>query len=161
MPDSFADRNAKTFWLHVSKSKQNECWLWRGRIERSMGYGRMKVLGFRKFQFAHRFSWFLHHGSWPKVIDHLCRNKACVNPSHLEDVTHAINVLRGGGPTAVNARKTHCKNGHPFTKENTYLHTARNRAPYRTCLTCNKKYWYARYKTHHISTLAPERYYAG
>lgn len=53
-------------------------------------------------------------------LDHLCRNRRCCRPDHLEPVTHKENVLRGMAPSAINARKTHCKRGHEFTAENIY-----------------------------------------
>jgi hypothetical protein len=67
------------------------------------------------------------------VIDHLCRNRGCINPTHMEPVTNAENVLRGEGPTAVNARKTHCKRGHPFDDVNTYVY-----AKGRACRMCHQ-----------------------
>jgi hypothetical protein len=70
---------------------------------------------------AHR--WAYHHLVAPVSadleIDHLCRNRGCVNPAHLEPVTSRENKLRGYGAAAKNARKTECKRGHPFTPENT------------------------------------------
>jgi hypothetical protein len=60
-------------------------------------------------------------------LDHLCRVRHCVNPDHLEPVTQTANVLRGIGPTAVNAGKTHCVHGHPFTPDNTYINKQGNR----------------------------------
>ena len=54
------------------------------------------------------------------TIDHLCRNRRCVNPEHLEPVSRGENVLRGDGHSARNARKTHCIRGHEFTVENSY-----------------------------------------
>lgn len=68
-----------------------------------------------------------------KTIDHLCRNRGCVNPLHLQAVPMRENTLRGFGPSAENARKTHCKRGHEFTPENTYLHDGR-----RICKQCNR-----------------------
>lgn len=55
------------------------------------------------------------------TLDHLCRNRACVRRSHLQPVTNKENVLRGESILAENARKTHCKNGHELTPENTYM----------------------------------------
>ncbi|MGL5917799.1 MAG: HNH endonuclease [Cetobacterium sp.] len=65
-------------------------------------------------------------------LDHLCRVRACVNPTHLEPVTHWENQLRGEGVTARNSRKTHCVAGHSLVKENVYEKSL----PYRQCKAC-------------------------
>jgi hypothetical protein len=88
------------------------CWPWLGT--RPNGYGMVDVDGpMRK---AHRVLYELVVGPVPGglVLDHLCRNRACVNPDHLEPVTQRENALRGIGPTAENARKRRCLHGHPF-----------------------------------------------
>lgn len=107
------------FWPHVV-TKGDGCWEWTGSICPSTGYGRLLVRG-RRFM-AHRYAYELLVGEIPDglQIDHLCRVRTCVNPDHLEPVTLGENVLRGAGITAQNARKTHCKRGHPFDDENTY-----------------------------------------
>lgn len=89
------------------------CWLWKGALY--LGYGRIKVGRSQTFM-AHRWSYEHFVGPIPegKQLDHLCRVRHCVNPAHLEPVTIAENVLRGEGPFAQNARKTHCKHGHPI-----------------------------------------------
>lgn len=71
---------------------------------------------------AMRFAWqaFVAPLGEGEVPDHLCRNRGCVNPDHLDPVTNVENVLRGESPPAQNRRKTVCKNGHPFSPENTY-----------------------------------------
>jgi len=94
------------------------CWLWTGAT-RSNGYGyiRQYVAHVRTSDVqAHRFMYERHVGPIPKglSLDHLCRVLQCVNPSHLEPVSHRVNVLRGIGPTARNAQKTYCPQGHPF-----------------------------------------------
>ncbi|MGN7160856.1 HNH endonuclease signature motif containing protein [Sphingomonas sp. SAFR-052] len=98
----------------------SRCWVWTGGISRQ-GYGRVKVRG-RDYK-AHRFSWETFKGPIPDnlTIDHLCKNKACVNPDHLEPVTSRENILRSDGASAVNARKTHCNAGHPFSGDNLYM----------------------------------------
>lgn len=89
------------------------CWEWTGNIS-PFGYG-LWWSGKRRFQ-AHRAVYEAFVGKIPDglTLDHLCRNRRCVNPSHLEPVTCRVNVLRGIGPTAKNAQKSTCSYGHPF-----------------------------------------------
>lgn len=93
------------------------CWLWLGG-KNSAGYGQMKHFG--KMRKVHRIAYELWRGPiTPGLhLDHLCRNPACANPDHLEPVTPRENTLRGIGPSATNARATHCKSGHPLTPDN-------------------------------------------
>lgn len=80
-------------------------------------------MGRQQQMLAHRYAWITLVGEIPAGlhIDHLCRNKVCVNPDHLEPVTPRVNVLRGYSMVAANARATHCTHGHEFTPENTRL----------------------------------------
>ena len=86
------------FWAKVKKT--GSCWIWIGA--KSNGYGHLNLCNGR-FEKAHRISFMISNGlsSLPKnkVIDHLCRNPSCVNPKHLELVTHRTNLIRGFSPT--------------------------------------------------------------
>jgi hypothetical protein len=97
------------------------CWIWKAQKNLN-GYGRFRVCTSISQFFAHRLSYIIHRGEIADglQIDHLCRNRACVNPWHMEVVTGRTNTLRSFNIAAINARKTHCKNGHPFDQENTY-----------------------------------------
>jgi hypothetical protein len=102
-----------------------------------MGYGHryMKWLG--KVLLAHRVSYELVKGPIPEGLhlDHLCRTPLCVNPDHLEPVTHRENLLRGNTFAARNAAKTHCVQGHELTPDNLYLRKDRIG---RMCMTCRR-----------------------
>ena len=111
------------------------CWLWLGFICKTTGYGMMYYEG--RPTAVHRVAYQefrkrLLPGFEP---DHLCRNRWCANPFHLEAVTHRINCRRGNGASAVNAKRTHCLNGHPCDQENTYWTSA----GLRQCKACRKK----------------------
>ena len=124
------------FWTKVNKT--NGCWLWTSN-ERG-GYGLFKFNG--KNVQAHRFSYELKNGpiSNGLSLDHLCRVTNCVNPNHLEPVTHRENVLRGASPAAQHARQTHCKHGHELTIDNIYTGTKGHRQC-RACAIKNASKW--------------------
>lgn len=109
----------------------NGCWDWVASLS-VKGYGLFKLNG--KTVKAHRVSYELFKGEIPKglQIDHLCRNRKCVNPSHLEAVTARINVLRGETITAKAFRTTKCPLGHPYSMYNTWFD---NRG-HRNCKIC-------------------------
>ena len=133
------------FWAKVDKDgpviiqSLGPCWMFTGAITRS-GYGNFTV---RKGLWApaHRVSYEFIHGPIPPstterlTLDHLCRNRGCVNPSHLELVTNKENILRGASPWAQRARMTHCTHGHEFTAENTRIRPNGTRA----CRTCARE----------------------
>lgn len=118
--------DADRFWAKVEKTES--CWLWRGAINR-YGYGVFTLNA--KYLMAHHFLM----GKPPEGLeyDHICGVRNCIRPDHGRFVTPQINTLRNGGPSAANARKTHCPKGHEYTAGNTYVNQSTGR---RTCRTC-------------------------
>jgi hypothetical protein len=112
--------DAARFWAKVYKT--DSCWLWTGALDE--GYGRFSLIGRRDKSYrAHRIAYALAYGDPGQHLDtdHLCRNRACVNPVHLRPITTGDNVLAGNGLAAQNTKKTHCAHGHAYTLENTRI----------------------------------------
>lgn len=108
-----------TFLSKINIDSKTECWNWINK--ESKGYGRFIIDG--TYYQAHRISFHLFNGELIQglVIDHTCRNKRCVNPDHLRQVTARINAIENNdSPTAINANKTHCPQGHEYSVSGTY-----------------------------------------
>ena len=110
----------RNFLARTEPEPNSGCWIWIGSRGPD-GYGRMMVHG--RITIVSR--WAYQHFIGPLgpglEADHKCRLRSCVNPQHLEAVTHRTNCLRSMNRAAINAAKKCCKRGHPFTPENTYL----------------------------------------
>ena len=112
----------------------DSCWEWTGS-RTALGYGRFKFFGTTLY--AHRMAYYISHGTLPDgEIDHTCRHPWCVNPKHLEDVTHRENVVR-----SPSKHKSYCDHGHEMTPANTYISQrfdGRWHWEQRTCRTCHR-----------------------
>lgn len=119
------------FWGRVDRRSEDECWPWMGWINES-GYGEFSTRGGSPCdsRLAHRIAYWYLRGPIPEglVLDHLCRNRWCVNPSHTEPVTDAENLRRS--PLIL---KDECVNGHPYTEGSYYMDRGR-----RACKECKR-----------------------
>ena len=136
------DQVLESFWDKVKVDDVTQCWNWQGCLNSGYGVVRINNVNMR----AHRVAYEVNKVKIPEglTLDHLCRNRKCVNPEHLEVVTRGENVLRGIGLTAINAKKTHCSNGHELSGDNLYLEPSGGRA----CRLCRRKWNQDWLKTH-------------
>lgn len=136
------DRLPLTFWGKTIPGVDG-CWHWQGALN-SRGYGCFGVRGVS--QLSHRVAYEALVGPIPGglTIDHLCREKRCVNPAHLEPVTARENIARA----AEQNRPTHCPYGHEYTPENTItrMRTDARRGVQRACRTCTRAKARAKYR---------------
>lgn len=143
---------AERLWEKVDRSEPDQCWIWTGALD-TAGYGKIRraraevrSTGGPHHWPAHRLSYTLLVGPILEGldVDHLCRNRACVNPGHLEPVSRQVNVLRGVGLSALNALKTHCIRGHEFNDKNTRRTRHKDGGIRRECRACDRIYAAAR-----------------
>jgi hypothetical protein len=123
-------RMAKSYTI----SSTTGCWEWNKSLSKQ-GYGTFTANN-KRYR-AHRATYMALVGDIPEglVLDHLCRNTRCVNPEHLEPVTQRENVLRGVGPAAQNAGKSHCPRNHALVDANLIPALARKGG--RACRACD------------------------
>ena len=133
------------FWAKVDKRAEQECWPWKG-AKNTRGYGYFSAHSRAPCVGAHRIAYSLCVKAIPDglTIDHLCRNKGCVNPAHLEPVSMKENLMRGTSFSAKNAAKLMCLRGHPFTTA-TIRKAGQRSWMVRRCLAC-ARYRYAKRK---------------
>jgi hypothetical protein len=115
------------------------CWKWKGNHSKK-GYGFLRLTD-RPIA-VYRLTYQLWRGPIPKglVSDHLCVNRGCANPWHIEIVSNIENVMRGNGVGPKNMRKTHCPKGHPYDENNTRYTSRKNGGVNRRCRTCQRKW---------------------
>jgi HNH endonuclease len=131
---------------------ENGCWQWTGPRTQT-GYGQLNQGG--DSFYPHRLAWILLRGPITDdlTVDHLCRNRSCINPDHLEPTTQRENILRGTGASARHAQKTTCPNGHVYdavVEGPTY-------GPRRRCSRCSTKVATARFKRRYGTRLNEPR----
>lgn len=136
-------------FIEKTRPAENGCIEWTGGLN-GAGYGQFYRGGRNSANetgkgYAHRYAYEYYVGPIPDGmhLDHLCRNRKCCNPAHLEPVTHRENILRGSAPAARHARKTHCPAGHEYSGDNLYVHPVKGQ---RICRMCGKLRARAKYQ---------------
>lgn len=134
------------FWSKVDAS--GPCWEWTASLGKTGGYGKYTIpyrdgTGRSKHVYAHRHAYTTLVGEIPEgmQLDHLCRNRKCVNPDHLEPVTSRENNRRGVSPSGLNMAKNTCPSGHEYNEENTFI----SKVGHRQCKVCRRAYDKRRY----------------
>jgi hypothetical protein len=141
------DTTPSRFWNKVAGGDFEQCWEWIAYRDAN-GYGRFGVGGRAgRMEMAHRVAYLLMVDDIPPglELDHLCRNRGCVNPYHLEPVTHQVNSRRSAAGEVNGNRQrsvTHCPAGHPYDAEN----TRRKSSGSRTCRACERTQMHRRYQ---------------
>lgn len=125
------------FWAKVVQD--GDCWLWSGQNFSQEGYGKFSISA-GEVKYAHLWAWEHMVGSVPDglELDHLCLNKACVNPAHLEPVTHDINMQRALFPKFGSSADA-CRNGHQRTPENRVKRSKPRPGVSGECKICNRE----------------------
>ncbi len=144
---------AERIWVRIDRRGDDECWPWTG-CQDGNGYGMVFEDERRRGRRAHRVAYEVIVGPVPVglQLDHLCRNRLCCNPAHLEPVTKHENWRRGMSFSAIEARQTHCKRGHALTPEN-LERTVTDRRSCRKCMALRSAKW----KEHHPEWVAVRR----
>lgn len=130
-------KDVQRFFSKIQVDKNTGCWTWTAYRNR-LGYGKVAWKGEATTIHRIMYAWLvapLPRGFAARKtaqLDHLCKNRACCNPTHLELVTQKTNILRSTAPSAGYARRAHCSKGHEFTPENTY----KSKKGERICRTC-------------------------
>jgi len=152
--DKITPKDITRIFSKITFDEISGCWNWIGNKNQT-GYGRVRYLGDKVLVHRLMYSW-LNNVTLSKIIrrdvlilDHICNNKHCCNPDHLRLTTHKINMLRGNGPSAKEARQTHCIRGH-------ILPTIKNSRGRRWCQLCNTIWARERYRRVH--NLTPDRF---
>jgi len=132
-------------------SDPSACWEWPGADN---GTGYCQVWFEDRARYVHRLSYEMFRGPIPAglEIDHLCRNRRCVNPEHLEAVPRSVNVTRAmpfRRRAGLSGRKTHCPAGHPYAGDNLYVPPS---GEYR-CRECSRTKWRELYHRRKQSTV--------
>lgn len=137
------------FFKYLELIPFHTCWEWTGYLQKNNGYGLIR--NGKNMELAHRISFMLFKGPIKNnyVIDHICKNRSCVNPDHLRQVTNNQNTLfNSDSPSALNKNKTHCKNGHEYNETNSRISIYKRKGyirETRVCKICktdyDKNYW--------------------